>query len=270
MEQVKLKTGDGVELYVTRDEVMKPKAALLIVHGLCEHSGRYAQVAEEVTGWGMSVWRYDHRGHGRSGGERGYVDDFHQYLDDAELVVQRMRMAHPGRPLFMLGHSMGGYVAAAYGVKYPGRMIAQVFSGAATIVLPIFAEYENLDWASEPRKPVDNALADLISHDPEVVRAYKEDPLVLKQFTQNLVGEVFVKGARWLVERVEHFTCPCLILHGAADQIVTPDASRFFYRKCGAADRELKLYERLYHEILNEPERAQVMADIRQWMETRI
>ena len=110
----------GVELFTAVDEVENAKGVVLIVHGLAEHLGRYDLVTQELNGAGYTVYRFDNQGHGRSGGERGYLDDFNLFLDDTDILVEKIRAEQYGLPIFMLGHSMGGFITAGYGVKYPG------------------------------------------------------------------------------------------------------------------------------------------------------
>ena len=266
----RLQGAGGVVLQASVCPVKAPRAIVVIVHGLCEHSSRYEYVAGVLNDCGYTVYRYDLRGHGLSGGARGYLRDFRQYLDDTERLVELVHQENPGCAIFMLGHSMGGFIAAASGVMYPQRLAGQILSGPAVIVLPIFEDYLDIDIEAEPKKPVANALADLISRDARVVEAYKKDPLVLKAFTQKLLGEVFLTGARWLMENVASYRYPCLILHGGDDRIVTPEAARFLYDNIDSADRQLRIYDGLYPEILNEPERDRVLSDIREWIDARL
>ncbi len=257
---------DGITLHVRQDTVDNPIGVVVVVHGLCEHSGRYDYAAAQFTGWGYSVFRFDLRGHGRSGGERGYVSDYHRFLTDTADVVQYARMQYPEKPCFLLGHSMGGFIAAAYGVNYPNRLTGVIHSGAAVTVLPMIAALGDFDYNAAPLAPIPNDLAQLVSRDPEVVKAYREDPLVLKEFTTKLMGEVFIRGARWLVENMGRYEYPCLILHGGGDQIVPAEASRYFHGHIASIDKTLKIYEGLYHEILNEPEKETVLSDIHTWL----
>ncbi len=266
----KINTRDETELFVKHNAVDSPKAAVVIVHGLCEHSGRYDYAAAKLNAFGYSVYRFDNRGHGRSGGEQGYLDDYQLYIEDTERIVETVSGENPGLPLFMLGHSMGGFIACAYGVQNPGRLAGQIFSGAAVIFLPIFAEYELFDFDSEAHTPISNELADIISRDTDIVQAYKDDPYVLKQFATKLMGEVFIKGAKWLMSSMDAYEYPCLILHGGSDQIVTPDASHYLYEHVSSKDKEIKIYEGLFHEILNEPEKDTVLDDINNWIEGRL
>lgn len=265
-----LASPDGTKLYWVKNLLDNPKAVIVIVHGLAEHLGRYDYVVSKLNSFGYSVYRFDNRGHGKSGGEKGYLDDYNQFLDDADLVVNMAKKENPDKPLFMLGHSMGGYIAAGYGVKYPDKLAGQIFSGAAVIDLPIFDELRQTDFDSAPRTMVPNDLADLICRDQKVVDDYKNDPLVLKETTQKLLGVVFVRGVKWFMDNVKSYRYPCLILHGGNDQIVTPEASKFLYDNISSPDKQLKIYDDLYHEILNEFEKDDVLSDIRNWVEERL
>lgn len=190
----KLKVDDGVNLSVSKNFVESPKAAVIIVHGLCEHAGRYDYVASRLNDFGYSVYRFDNRGHGRSGGERGYIDDYQIFIDDTEKIVSIAKKENPGIPLFMLGHSMGGFITAFYGVKYPGRLAGQLLSGAALTIQPQFKDREAFDYNATPMASIPNMLTDLICRDPQVVKAYAQDVLVLKEYTTKLIGEVRIKG----------------------------------------------------------------------------
>jgi acylglycerol lipase len=266
-QEQKVDAGADVALWVSKNLVDRPRALVVIVHGLCEHAGRYDYVVDRLNACGYSVYRFDNRGHGRSGGDRGFVEDYEQFVDDADRIVALARQDNEKTPVFMLGHSMGGFIAAAYGVKYPDRLAGQILSGAAVILLPAIAPMESVDYNAAAREPIPNSLADVVSRDPAVVQAYKDDPLVLKEFTTKLMGEVLIRGAKRLMEQMGKYRYPCLILHGGGDQIVPADASRYFNEHIASTDKTLKVYDGLYHEILNEPERDTVLADIRAWID---
>lgn len=184
--------------------------------------------------------------------------------------MEKIKAENPGLPLFMLGHSMGGFITAAYGVKYPGKLAGQVLSGAAITVLPLFEPFKEIDFEAEPRNKVPNALSDLICRDRAVVEAYDNDPLVLKETCQKLLGEVFINGATWLTDAISAYAYPCLILHGDDDRIVTAQASRYMHDNISSSDKTLTLYNGFFHEILNDPGWEDVLEDIRQWMDRRV
>ncbi|KAA8667426.1 alpha/beta hydrolase [Clostridium sp. HV4-5-A1G] len=268
----KVKTFDDIELFYKKSLVERPKAVLVVVHGLCEHLGRYNYFTEKLNDFGYNVYRFDNRGHGKSGGERGYVENFQYFFDDADLFVNMAKKENEGIPVFMFGHSMGGFITAGYGMKYPDKLNGQILSGAAVIDLPAFKSIKNsIDFDKNPFQKVPNILSNLICRDPEVVKAYDEDPLVLKESNVKLLGEAFVKGPVWIENNVKKYKYPCLILHGGNDQIVTNEASKWFYKNISSEDKNLKIYPGCYHEILNEKdEKDVVIEDIHSWIEKRI
>ncbi len=266
----KLESFDSTKLYFKKDIPAAPKAIIVIVHGLCEHLGRYDYLTKRFNEFDYGVYRFDNRGHGKSGGEKGYIDDFMFFIDDANILVDEAKKDYPDLPLFMLGHSMGGFIAAGYGVKYPDKLTGQILSGAATTLLPIFEALKNVDFDGNPRVKVPNDLSSVISRDEEVVKAYDHDPLVLKETNQKLLGETFVRGPAWLEANIKSYTYPCLILHGDDDRIVTPKSSKWMYEEISSKDKELKFYPGFFHEILNEKQKETVISDIRLWIEQRI
>ena len=266
----KLKGVDGVELFMSQSLVDRPKAAIVIVHGICEHSGRYDYVVSRFNDRGYSVYRYDLRGHGRSGGDRAFAQDYELFIDDTDRVVKTAQQENPGTPLFMLGHSMGGFLTPAYAITDPDRLSGQVLSGAAVILLPAVKGLESFDYNAQARNPIPNSLSNVISRDPKVVQAYADDPLVLKEFTTKLMGEIFIRGGQWIMQNMGDYRYPCSILHGGADQIVPPDAAQYFHDHIASKDKQVKIYEGLFHEILNEPERDTVLQDICKWIDARV
>ncbi len=270
-EERLLTAQDGINILMTRNFKDRPRAVVVIVHGICEHSGRYDHTASRFNEWDYSVYRFDLRGHGRSGGQRGFVENYERFIDDTDLVLNVARQENLGLPIFLLGHSMGGFISVAYGVKHPDRLSGLIHSGAAVMVLPAVKDLgENFDYNAMALSPVPNSLSNLISRDPKVVKAYDDDPLVLKEFTMKLMGEIFITGVNWLLENMSSYRSPCLILHGGDDQIVPAESSRNLYNRIASTDKQIKIYEGLYHEILNEPEKETVLTDIHQWIEDRI
>ena len=261
---------DGVKLFQIKDIPQRPNAIIVLVHGLAEHCGRYNYVVGKLNDFGYGVYRFDNRGHGRSEGKRGHLEDFQLFLDDADLFVDLARKENPDLPLFMLGHSMGGFITAGYGSKYPGKLAGQVFSGSVIIELPIFDALKELDVENAPETPIPNSLSSLISRDQRVVKDYENDPLVLKETTLKLLTTVFLEGVAWLKDNLKNYSYPCLILHGGGDQIVGKASSEYLYENISPKDKTLKIYKDLYHEILNEAEKDLVLSDIRKWIGERI
>jgi len=269
-DEIMLKANDGLQLMVSKSAVKKPEAVIVIVHGICEHSGRYTHVVSRFNSWGYSVYRYDLRGHGRSQGDRAYVEDYQLFIDDTDLVVDMAKKENAGIPLFLVGHSMGGLISAIYGIQHPDNLTGQVLSGPPVMILPAVQGILSLDYKAKARTPIPNSLTNAISRNKDVIDAYNSDPLVLKEFSMMLMGEMFIRAGQWIVANRKKYNYPCLILHGGADQISPPEASRAFYENIASKDKELKIYEGLYHEILNEPEKETVLEDIHRWLEAHL
>lgn len=269
-EEKMISASGGMELFHMKDIPDSPKVTLVLVHGLAEHCGRYDHVVQKLNEFGYGVYRFDNRGHGRSGGKRGYLDDFHRFIDDTDLFVDRAKKENAGLPLFMLGHSMGGFITAGYGAKYPGKLKGQIFSGPVIIELPIFEPLKAMNVDEAPETPIPNDLSQLICRDKQVVTDYENDPLVLKETTLKLLSTVFMDGVAWLMDNLTHYQYPCLILHGGDDRIVDKASAEYLFEHIAVQDKTLKIYEDFYHEILNEAERDRVLSDIRAWIDERM
>jgi acylglycerol lipase len=269
-EEKTVTTPDSMELFHITDMPEKPKAIVVLVHGLAEHCGRYDYVVQKLNEFGYGVYRFDNRGHGRSGGKRGYLDDFHKFIDDADLFVDRAQEENPQLPVFMLGHSMGGFITAGYGCKYPGKLKGQIFSGPVIIELAIFDPLKEMDVENAPETTIPNSLSALICRDRRVVEDYEQDPLVLKETTLKLLTNVFLEGVAWLKGNLKDYNYPCLVLHGGDDQIVDKASAHYLYENISSEDKGIKIYDPFFHEILNEAEKDQVLADIHKWIEKRI
>lgn len=149
----KFSTFDGIELFYTKDVVDCARAVVVIVHGLCEHSGRYGYFTEKLNQFNYTVYRFDNRGHGKSEGERGYVEDFQYFFQDADKVVNMAQEENKEIPVFMFGHSMGGFITAGYGMKYKNKLKGQILSGAAVLEPPAFKSLKENDYFEKnPRK----------------------------------------------------------------------------------------------------------------------
>jgi acylglycerol lipase len=262
---------DGVELYCKQDIPENPKAIVVIVHGLGEHSGRYDYVTEVLNSSGYGVFRFDNRGHGKSGGARGYLTNYCTFIEDADFIVDLGKKQFSELPIFMLGHSMGGFITASYGVKYPNKLKGQIFSGPAVIPLPTLEELKKMDVEKNPLLSIPNGLSHLICRSEKVIADYNNDPWNLRAFTLKLLTTFSIEGIEWLQKNFNTYNYPCLIMHGENDQIVPKEASEIFYHQCSSTDKTLKIFPDLYHEILNEEvEKAEILKRITDWIDERI
>lgn len=265
-------TADGVRLFERRWlPEGAPKAALAIVHGYAEHSGRYAYVGEALAARGYAVHAVDLRGHGRSEGPRAFVRSFDAYLADLRAFLDRVRTTTPAVPVFLLGHSMGGTIVALAAVADRPAVEGILLSGPVTVrnAPRLFERVINVIARVAPMLPLTKLSAGAVSRDPEVVRRYDEDPLVYRGRMRVGLLAAMLRAARRVDERIGTMSLPVLFMHGTADQLTTPEGSRDLYERAASSDKTLKLYDGLYHEILNEPERDEVIADIAAWLAAR-
>ncbi|MCU4184510.1 lysophospholipase [Acidiferrimicrobium sp. IK] len=253
----------GGRLYYRHWPVPDPVATVVVSHGFAEHSGRYHHVAAALGAVGLDVWAADHRGHGRSEGERADIESLAAAVDDLDVFVDLVREARPDLPVFLVGHSMGGLIAAAYAEDHQDRLAGLGLSGPL-----LFAPPELLALADAPEIP-DLGLADAVSSDPAVVADYKADPL-------NYLGPPprgFLRAAGELIEvrrRLSELTVPILVMQGSADLLVSPQALRDVVAAVSSEDLTARLWPGLWHEIFNEPTRAEVLAVLRDWIVERL
>ena len=269
-----LNTYDGIKLFSTIDFADDAVANLVIVHGLGEHSGRYAYLTEQMNKAKFNVFRFDLRGHGKSGGESAFLKNYHDYIKDLQVVIDSAKSAMPDKKTFLLGHSMGGFISALYGILTNNQVDGIVLSGAATQT-PKQAQgamgtMVQILGTIAPKAAMANDLGKVVSKDQNVVEAYLNDPLNKKKITFGLYHEFLIKGIDYVKSNLASFVYPTLILHGENDLIVDPNASKILYQSIISEEKTLKTYPNLYHEIFNEPERDEVIGDTIQWLTVRI
>lgn len=243
---------------------------VILVHGYGEHSGRYEHTASDLARAGFEVHAYDQRGHGRSGGTRCHVRRFEHLLDDLEDFVAAVRSERRALPVAVIGHSMGGLVVAAY-ASQRNPEVAGVVASAAMLSMPEdlsrarVVAIRGLKWLA-PRISLASQLdPNALSRDPEVVRAYLEDPLVQRNITASLTSEM-LSAMKRTAAAAAAVRVPMLLLHGEDDRICPVAGSRNFFEQLNVTQRGLHTYPGLRHEIFNEPERAEVLGDLIGWI----
>lgn len=268
--EIKLVTNDGLTLSGSEWSASNPKAAVLLVHGLGEHSARYDHVAELFSEAGISFYAYDLRGHGRSDGKRGHAANYDLLMADIFQALEKLRPQHPERPFFLYGHSLGGNLVLNYLLKHKPDI------AGAVITSPLLRlTHEPPGWQTAALKLLNllhlqvgmsSGLDDTaLSRDSNVVRTYRNDPLTHDRITPAL-GTAMIAAGEWILAHAEELCCPLLLMHGDADQITSAIASRAFAEKAGDACA-LKIWEGSYHELHNEPGKKEVIGHILNWLE---
>ena len=251
-----------------------PRAAVVLSHGLGEYARRYDHVAQCFGDAGLVTYALDHRGHGRSDGKRMLVRDISEYTGDFDTLVGIASREHPGLKCIVLGHSMGGGIVFAYGVERPDNYDMMVLSAPAVaaqeLVSPLMTIAAKVLGVLMPGLPVQELDVEAISRDPAVVAAYNEDPLVYHGRVPAGVGRALLEVGETMPQRAPALTAPLLVVHGDADRLIPVDGSRRLVECVGSTDVELKVYPGLYHEVFNEPERAQVLGDVVSWILQRL
>ena len=247
----------------------EPRATVVLAHGASEHSARYAHVAEAFNERGYSLWALDHRGHGRSGGDRVFFERFDDVLADLHTFMAKAGAERPGQKPYLLGHSMGGAVATAYAIRHDAELAGLILSNpvASIKTAPAQAMIGRVLSRIAPKLGVYSVPAEGVSKDPEEVRKYVEDPL-------NFHGKLPARTVAVLANEVDAFpgragaiSVPVLIFYSSTDPIVAPEGSTMLAETIGSADLTIRNWEGLKHEILNEPERDQVMDAMLDWLD---
>ncbi len=250
----------------------EPRAVVLIAHGGAEHGGRYAWTAEQLSERSHAVYAIDHRGHGRSDGPRAYVDRLDNAVADLHELSELAAERHPSAPLVLLGHSMGGLIALCYALRYQDELTGLVLSSPLAVLEanPATRAVSRVLSAVAPRLPVYKIDGATVSRDPEVVRAYDDDPLNHRgRLPARTIGEL-ARAVFGLPDRLPELRLPILTMSGSGDRLVDPAGSALVEERAGSEDLTRLSYDGLYHELLNEPERERVLADVAGWIDARV
>jgi len=250
------------------------KAVLLVVHGLAEHSGRYLNIVNHFVPKGFAVYGIDHFGHGKSDGQRVFVERFEDYTEPLKTYYDMVVGWQPGKPIFLLGHSMGGLIASYYLLDHQKEFTGAVISAPAIkvskTISPMTITMGKLLSGIMPKSGLMALDATAVSKDPEVVKAYVTDPLVYTgKVTARLAAEM-LRAMQRVTAEVGTISLPFIAVQGTEDRLVEPDGTQMLYNESSSKDKTLKMYTGLFHEVFNEPERETVLADVEQWLNAHL
>lgn len=247
------------------------KGVICLIHGIGEHSGRYHHVAEYLTRAGYAVMAIDLRGHGKSPGRRGYIESYDTFMDDVSALINQAMKSYPKLPCFLYGHSMGGNLVLNFALRRKPQL-AGVISSSPWLKLtfdpaplkvklgltmnklwPAFSQANKLEVGH-------------LSHDPKVLEAYQNDPLIHSWISARLFAGCYQAGL-WAIKHANQLTLPLLLMHGSGDRITAAAGSKQFARQI-PAKCTLKIWDGLYHELHNEVNHQEIIDLIIKWMES--
>jgi alpha-beta hydrolase superfamily lysophospholipase len=250
------------------------KAVLLVVHGLGEHCGRYMNVVNHFVPLGYAVYGLDHIGHGKSEGTREFVESFDDFTDTLAIFYNMITEWQANKSIFLFGHSMGGTIAAYYlldhQADFKGAILSALLVKVGDSVSQVTITMSKVLSRVAPKMGVVALDVNSISRDPEVVEAYINDPLVCHGKTTARIAAELLSAMQRITAEAGKITLPILIVQGAEDNLVDPAGAQMLYDKASSADKTLKIYDELYHEVFNEPERDLVLKDVEDWLEIQI
>jgi acylglycerol lipase len=250
------------------------KAVLLIVHGSSEHSGRYMNVVNHYVPLSYAVYGFDHIGHGRSEGIREFVERFSDYTDTLAVYYEMVKSRQSGKPIFLLGHSMGGLIASYYLLDHQDSFRGAVISAPAVKVSDSISRVTiimgRILSVLAPQMGLLRLDDNYISRDPKVVEAYVNDPLVFHSKTTARMGVELLKAMVRVTAEADRISLPFIVVQGSEDKIVDPGGGQMLYDKASSEDKTIKIYDGLFHEVFNEPERARVLKDVEVWLAAHV
>ena len=267
-------TNDGLEIFCQSWTPETPAAIVVLSHGYAEHSGRYQHVVDALLQQNYAVYALDHRNHGRSDGEKGYVADFAKLVSDLNQYVGQVNAAHPDAKMILLAHSMGALIGTHYAIEHPADFELLIFSAPYLIdgggAPRWLVKVSNLLSTMVPRLPIKPIDSSTVSRDPAVVQAYDKDPLNSRSPIRARTGSELISAGPKAFARAAEINRPILIMHGDADALASVEGSRQLNDLVSSDDKSLRIYNGLYHEIFNEPEKEQVIADMIEWIAARV
>lgn len=268
------KTINGVNLFTQSWTVDTPKANLILIHGLAEHSSRYEWTASKLNAAGINVFAFDQRGHGKSEGLKGFIGDMSDLVADFKQFIQEVNLPND-IPKFIFAHSMGALVSSLYVLDHqPSEFKGIIFSGGALKVdpdlSPLLQKLSPLVGRLFPKLKTVKIDSALVSQVKEEAEAYVNDPLIYHGGTYASTGFQMLRNIKYVQSKFHKWSIPVLIMHGDADKLIDPEGSKMMFDQIAAVDKELILWEGQYHEIMREPKKEAVLEKMISWILARI
>lgn len=268
--------GDGdLELYYQSwHPEEQPKAALVVIHGVAEHSNRYHNLVSGLVPHNIALYSFDQRGHGKSPGERGFIESWSEYRADFGRFLALVHQLEPEIPLFAYGHSQGALEILDYLLEESNHLTGVIVSGspldttdsASWLLVAAAKILSRVMPTFSLKSPIDPGQ---LSCDARVVEAYKNDPTVFKILTARW-GTEYLDTQKRVLSNLSQIELPIMIIHGGEDTLCNPAGSQVVFNQVASNDKTLKIYPSYFHEIHNEPGHATVIQDIHQWLGDRL
>lgn len=256
--------------WVPENEV---KAVIQVVHGLGEHTGRYSNLVDRFVPLGYAIYGIDHIGHGRSDGEREVIERFEDYIEPLKILRKMITDWHPGKPVFIYGHSLGGlitsYLLLDHQDDYKGAILSAAPAKVPKTISPLTVALGKFLSRVAPKAGVLPLDASHLSHDQSVVDAYNKDPLVYHGKTPARLSAEMLRAMIRVSNEASRISLPLFIIQGSEDKLVDPDGSQMLYENTSSTDKSIKFYEGFFHEVHNEPGREVMFKELEEWLQAK-
>jgi len=265
---------DRHQIFLRHWPVESPKAVMVLSHGLGSYAGRAKNIVARLVPAGYAIFGHDHRGHGKSAGRRGHVDRFDQYLDDLYLVISGAHAAYPDKKVFLHGHSLGGLIALAFALRH-GDAISGVIASSPALQLALEvpaakATFGRMIASVWPTLTLGNEIdANTLSHDPQVVAEYENDPLVHDRVSSRFFVEFTAAMDRTLTT-AGGLHLPLLAYHGSEDALTSPAGTQLFVERAASLDKTFRLFEGQRHEVHNDTGKEELLDLLQNWLDSHI
>lgn len=264
---------EGAKIFVRSwSPAGKPRAVVVICHGVNSHGGQYLWTGEQLSAAGYAVYALDLRGRGKSDGPRYYVDDVAEYVSDVSNTIKLAKSREPGLPVFLLGHSAGGVTSCSYVLdnqKELAGFICESFAYKVPAPDFVLAIIKGLSMIA-PKLPVLTLKMKDFTRDPAALAALEADPFTKGEVQPAKTVAALVRADERMKREFPRITLPVFIMHGTLDKATVPAGSQEFYDHVGSKDKTLKLYEGHFHDLLNDIGKEGVLADIKGWIDKRL